>query len=210
MKKNFFVAFVILLFASCQKEVDGGLSGGTVADYQPVSANSEWNYTSTSIGNYTLKSIGADTMINGRRYYKFDNITSQGTARAYLAKVGGVYWQYGEAPVGGVVLEQIYLKDSAIGTNWTNTISVSGFNNYHKYTVSARDLQRTVNGNSFNNVIELTYQLSLDNPLGGVINAGGGKQYYARGVGAIESFFTAGFMGFNISDTTRLTSYTIR
>jgi hypothetical protein len=210
MKKSFFFAVVIILFASCQKEVDGRLGGGSVADFQPVSANSEWNYTSTSIGSYTLKSIGADTMINGRRYYKFDNITSQGTARAYLAKVGGVYWQYGEAPVGGVVLEQIYLKDSAIGTNWTNTISVSGFNNYHKYTVSARDIQRTVNGKSFNNVIELTYQLSLDNPLGGVINAGGGKQYYARGVGAIESFFTAGFMGFNISDTTRLTSYTIR
>jgi hypothetical protein len=211
MKKIFFFTILVFLFSSCQKEVDGTLvGGGSTADYQPVSANSEWNYTSTSIGNYTLKSVGADTMINGRRYYKFDNISSQGSARAYIAKANGVYWQYGESPVGGVVLEQIYLKDSAIGTTWTNTISVGGFSNYHKYTVAAKDIQRTVNGKTFNNVIELTYQMSLDNPLGGVINAGGGKQFYAKGVGAIESFFTVGFLGFNISDTTRLTSYTIR
>ena len=211
MKKILLPIIAVVIFSACQKEIDG-TSGGSVsaADYQPVSANSEWNYTSTSIGNYTVKSIGADTMINGRRYYKFDNISSQGTARAYLAKVNGVYWQYGESPVGGVVLEQIYLKDSAIGTNWTNTISISGFNNFHKYTVTAKDIQRTVNGNTFNNVIELTYEMSLDNPLGGVINAGGGKQYYAKGIGAIESFFTVGFLGFNISDTTRVTSYTIR
>jgi len=210
MKNLFFFVFTITFFSSCQKEVDGTTGATSAGDFQPVSANSEWNYTSTSIGNYTLKALGTDTLINGRRFYKFDNISSQGTSRGYLHKSNGVYWQYAKAPVGGLVVEQVYLKDSAIGTGWTNTISVSGFNNYHKYTVSARDIQRSVNGTTFNNVIELTYELSLDNPLGGVVNAGGGKQYYARGVGAIESFFTAGFMGFNISDTTKLTSFTLR
>jgi hypothetical protein len=221
MKRILFFVFAAIVLASCQKEVDDliGNSGGnggsgnnnTSTDYQPVSANSEWNYSSTSAGNYTLKSLGTDTTINARRYYKFDNSSSQGAERVYLAKSNGVYWQYGESVIGGVVLELIYLKDSAIGTNWTNTISIGGFNNYHKYTVSAKDIQRTVNGKTFNNVIELTYQMSLDDPLGGgILNVGGGKQYYAKGVGPIESYFKVGFLGVNVSDTTKLMSYTIR
>ena len=55
---------------------------------------------------------------------------------ATMSKVNGVYRTYGNFDPVGVVLELIYLKDAAIGTNWTNTISVGGFSNYHKYTVS--------------------------------------------------------------------------
>jgi hypothetical protein len=211
--------FTVLVFSACQKEVgdllgtngNGGGGGSSSSDYQPVSANSEWNYSSTSAGNYTLKSLGSDTMVNGKKYYEFDNISPQGTSRGYISKSNGVYWQYGPSPAGGGLLEQIYLKDSPVGTSWTNTITISGFNNYHKYTVSARDVQRTVNGKTFNDVIELLYEMSLDDPLGGgVLNAGGGKQYFAKGVGPIESYFTVGFMGVNISDTTKVISYTIR
>lgn len=215
MKYLILILFSAFIFTACQKEIDGGSgnggAGSTSSDYQPVTANSEWNYSSTSAGNYSVKSLGTDTTINGKKYYKFDNITPQGAVRSYIAKVNGVYWQYGESPVGGVILEQIFLKDSAIGTNWTNTITISGFNNYHKYTVSARDLQRTVNGKNFSNVIELTYEMSVDDPIGGgVLSTGGGKQYYAKGVGAIESYFNVGFLGISVSDTTKLVSYTIK
>jgi hypothetical protein len=221
MKRTLFFVFASVVFASCQKEVEGdaGNSGGsgggggnnTSTDYQPVSANSEWNYSSTSAGNYTLKALGTDTTINAKRYYEFDNSSPQGAERVYIGKSNGIYWQYGESAVGGIILEQVYLKDSAIGTNWTNTISVGGFNNYHKYTVSARDIQRTVSGKTFNTVIELTYQMSVDDPLGGgILSVGGGKQYYAKGVGPIESYFKVGFLGVNVSDTTKLVSYTIR
>ncbi len=211
MKKFFGFAFIVVLLAACQKEI-ADVTPANTGDYQPVTANSEWSYASTSAGNYSVKSIGTDTTINGRRYYKFDQISTNGTARAYISKLGGVYRQYGNSAIaGGQVVELIYLKDSAIGVNWTNTITVSGFSNYHKYTVSAKGIQRTVNGVVFTNVIELNYEFSLDNPAGGpIINAGGGKQYYAKNVGAIESFFTVGFLGFNTSDTTRLTSHTIR
>jgi hypothetical protein len=208
-----FLSFTILLLtiASCQKELDEGSGGGTAGDYQPVTAGSEWNYTSTSAGNTTTRALGTDTTINGRSYYKFDNVTSAGTARAYISKTNGIYWQYGDFAPAGQVIDLIYLKDSAVGTSWTNTITVGGFSNYHKYTVAAKGIQRTVNGVVFNDVIELNYEFSLDNPLGGpVINAGNGKNYYAKNVGAIEAFFTVGFLGFNVSDTTKLTSFTIR
>lgn len=214
MKHFFLLLFSAAVFASCQKEVDDILGGGNSnsgGDYQPVSAGSEWNYSSTSSGTYSVKSLGTDTTINGRKYYEFDNVSSAGTARSYLSKINGIYRQYGDFAPAGLTLEMIYLKDSATGTTWTETISVGGFSNYHKYTVTARGIQRTVSGKNFSNVIELDYQMSLDDPLtGGVINAGGGKQYYAKNVGAIESFFTVGFFGVNVSDTTKLVSYTIR
>ena len=217
MKRILFFAVVIFVFAACQKEVDdsfgnsGGSGGGNTSDYQPVTANSEWDYLSTNNGPSHVVALGTDTTINGLRYYKFNTTTTAGTERGYISKVNGVYRTYGNfAPVGQVI-ELIYLKDSAIGTNWTNRISVSGFSNYHKYTVAKKDIQHTVVGNTYNSVIELTYDFSVDDPLGGsVISVGGGKYYYAKGVGLIEAYFGFSFFGISATDTTRLLNHTIR
>jgi len=213
------ILFAALVLASCQKEVDGtvgsggggGGGGGSMLDYQPVSANSEWDYTSNTIGPSHMVSLGTDTTINGLRYYKFNTTSGGATERGYISKVNGVYRTYGTFDPTGQVLEMIYLKDSAIGANWTNTITVSGFSNYHKYTVSRRDIQHTVNGRSYNTVIEVTYDFSIDDLLGtGTLRIGGGKYYYAKGVGLIEGYFGVDFFGVTTSDTTKLVSYTIR
>jgi hypothetical protein len=220
MNRILFFVFAAVVLASCQKEVDdlignGGGSGGggnnTPTDYQPISANSEWDYLSTFTGPSHLVALGTDTTINSLRYYKFNTTTNAGTERGYISKVNGIYRTYGNFDPVGLVLELIYLKDAAVGVNWTNTITAGGFNNYHKYTVSKRDIQHTVVGKTYNSVIELTYDFSVDDPLGGpVVNAGGGKYYYAKGVGLIESYFGFSFFGVSSSDTTRLLNYTIR
>ena len=220
MNRILFFCFALVVLFSCQKEVDdlignGGGSGGsnnnTPTDYQPVSANSEWDYLSTNTGHSHLVALGTDTTINSLRYYEFNTTNNAGTERGYMSKVNGVYRTYGNFDPVGLVLELIYLKDAAIGTNWTNTISVSGFSNYHKYTISKRDIQHTVVGKTYNSVIELTYDFSVDDPQGGtVINVGGGKYYYAKGVGLIESYFGFSFSAISSSDTTRLLRYTIR
>ena len=220
MNRILFFCFALVVLFSCQKEVDdlignGGGSGGsnnnTPTDYQPVSANSEWDYLSTYTGPSHLVALGTDTTINNLKYYEFNTTNNAGTERGYMSKINGIYRIYGNFDPVGVVVELIYLKDAAIGTNWTNTISVSGFSNYHKYTVSKRDIQHTVVGKTYNSVIELTYDFSVDDPLGGpVVNAGGGKYYYAKGVGLIESYFGFNFFSVSSSDTTRLLRYTIR
>jgi hypothetical protein len=216
MKQILFLFFIAIAFASCQKEVDGGLGNGgggnnNTSDYQPVSANSEWDYTSTMTGPSHQVALGTDTTINGLRYYKFDITRSSTTQRGYMSKVNGVYRAYGNFDPVGQVVELVYLKDSAVGCNWTNRITVSGFSNYHKYTVSRRDISYTVNGKLFNPVIELNYDFSIDNPLGGgSLTIGGGKYYYAKGVGLIEAYYNFDFFGVSTTDTTRLTNYTIR
>ena len=208
----FFILLSLLFFTACQKEIkeDNSTAGGNASDYQPTTAGSEWNYTSTSAGNYKIVSLGTDSLINGMQYYKFDNINNGISVRFYVNKANGVYRNYGFFPAAAQVIDLIVLKDSAVGTTWTNTITNAGISNYHKYTVHAKDQQRTVNGKNYNNVIELDYELLVDNPLtGGTISAGTGKNYWAKGVGAIESNYDLGFFGVTVKDTTRLISYTI-
>jgi hypothetical protein len=108
MKQFLFVVFMVTVIASCQKEIDGGTGGGgNAGDYQPVTANSEWNYTSTSAGNYNLKALGTDTMINGRRFYKFDRTAAGQSVREYISKVSGVYRSYAEFAPAGQVLDLV-------------------------------------------------------------------------------------------------------
>ena len=214
MKYILFGLFASIMFVSCQKEVDGGTGnagGGATTDYQPVSANSFWDYTSVMTGPSHTVALGVDTLIGALRYYKFDVTRGGASQRAYINKGNGVYRTYGNFDPVGQVLELVYLKDSAVGCNWTNTISVSGFSNYHKYTVSRRDISYTVNGKSYNPVIELTYDFSIDDPLGGgILSIGGGKYYYAKGVGLIEAYYSFDFFGVSSSDTSRLVNYSIR
>lgn len=220
MGRILLVAFITFLFIGCQKEVEdiiggsgnsGGGTTGSNSDYQPVSANSEWDYTSTANGSSHLVALGSDTLINGLKYYEFNNTAGGATERGYFSKVNGVYRTYAEFAPAGQVIELVYLKDEPVGSNWTNTITVNGFSNYHKYTVSKRDMQHSVNGKNYNSVIEVNYVFSVDDPLnGGIINIGDGKYYYAKGVGLIEAYVGFSYMGISSSDTTRLVNYTIR
>ncbi|MER3498585.1 MAG: hypothetical protein C4308_08095 [Chitinophagaceae bacterium] len=205
---------VTLLFTACQKEIsDEVTGGGNAGDYQPVSANSEWNYHSTSQGDYTVKAVGTDTMINGLRYYSFDNINAGITQRFYVSKERGVYHEYTFFPPAATKLDIVVLKDSAVGTSWINTLNRGGVFSYHKYTILAKGQQRTVNGKTFNDVIEVDYEMSIDDPFGGntPLKLGTGKNYWAKNVGAIESFYNISFLGMPlVTDTTKLVSYTIR
>jgi hypothetical protein len=90
MNRILFFVFAVVVLASCQKEVDdlignGGGSGGgnnnTPTDYQPVSANSEWDYLSTNTGPSHLVALGTDTTINSLRYYKFNTTTNAGNRK---------------------------------------------------------------------------------------------------------------------------------
>ncbi len=207
MKKWLLTLFVISVFTfvACQKEIDANIIG----DYQPVSAGSEWNYTSSATGNFTILSLGDDTTINAKKYYSFERSSGGAsgiTTKLYRSKLNSVYRQIGASAPFTTIVESIYLKDTAVGVSWTDTINVGGVNNYHKYTIAAREGQRVVNGEKYFKVIEVDYQLSIASPLGN-INAGNGKNYFAKNVGSVESILSIGFGGVNFSDTSRLMSF---
>jgi hypothetical protein len=220
MKKNLTALAVALVLLSCQKEADftnapannnnstninnGGNSGGTSNnDYQPTTANSKWNMKSTSFGDYTLTSLGTDSIVNNVKFYKFDHSVG---GRQYISKENGVYKNLAFfQQLGGMVIST-YLKDVAAGSTWTDVLSAAGTSVSMKYTVAQVGGQRTVNGKAYTNVMKVTYEQSA---MG--ITTAIGEQYYAKGVGPIESVARMDMFGMQATlDSTYLVSSVIK
>ena len=203
------LALSCLLF-SCQKE-KGEEPEGTVSpsgDYFPSSAGSEWKMSSTSLGEYTVTSLGTDSTINGKKYYKFDH--SKG-GRQYVNKEDGIYTAYAHVPQIAQSVNMIILKDATAGTTWTNSITSNGIPMEYKYKILSKDTDKTVNGKVFNNVIAVEYEVSMKEPLTGTsFSFGKGRQYYAKGVGGIAGAFEVGTPGSVVKDSTYIVSYTIK
>ena len=203
------LALTCLLF-SCKKESDEDVTTGpgTGGDYFPSTAGSSWNLSSTSLGNYTVTSLGTDSTINGKKYFKFDN--SKG-GRQYLNKENGVYTTYAHVPEIGQSVNMIVLKDAAVGTTWTNTVTVNGIPMSYTYKVISAGTDKTVDGKTYKDVIAIEYTVSMKEPTTGTtFNFGKGRQYYAKGIGGIAGAFEVGMPGNTVTDSTYLKSYIIK
>jgi hypothetical protein len=213
MKKFFSIAFVAIscVFVSCQKEVENDnptSTGSSQDDYFPSTKGSQWKLNSSTSGEYYVTALGEDTLIGNDRYYKY-NLSAGG--RQYLSKTNGVYTSYAYVPQAGQSVKMISLKDAPAGTTWNNVLTTPSGNINYKYQVTGRDLEKTVNGTTFKNVIAVQYDLLIDDPMNGQqVKYGSGRHYYAKGVGAIASSFDVNFMGITSRDTTYLASYTIK
>lgn len=210
MKKVITAFAAALVLFSCQKEADftteptnSNNSGGTSHnDYQPTTANSKWNMRSTSLGDYTFVSLGTDSMINNKKFYKFDHSVG---GRQYISKENKVYQTVAFFPQTGGWITNTYLKDAAVGTTWNDVLPASGANVTMAYTVASVGGQRTVNGKAYSNVIKLTY---VQSAMG--MTTGAGEQYFAKGVGPIESVARMDMLGVQATiDSTYLVSSAI-
>ena len=206
-------ALVLTCFLfSCEKEksTDEETSGsGSGNDYQPTTAGSEWRMSSTTAGDYTITALAGDTVIGGKKFFKFDNSSSE--ERVYINKDNGVYTQYAPIPIGDESFEMIVLKDAPVGTTWKSRVDFQGFFNEFTYKVVSRDADKTVNGKTYNNVITVAYEVTMPNPLGGgTLKFATGRAYYSKGIGPIASSFKMDFMGNEREDSTYLASYIIK
>ena len=202
------LALSCFLFA-CQKEnSDSEGTGGLGDDYQPATAGSEWNYKSTLAGNYKLTALGTDSVINGEKYYKFDN--SWG-GRQYMYKNNGVYSSFATSLEGDKKIIATYLKDAPVGTTWSQTYNNQGTISTYTYKIVSRDAAKTVDGKNYTNVITVEYEGHVQNPMGGgSLKFATGRSYTAKGIGGIASSYKLDLMGFEMEDSTYLTSYTIK
>lgn len=214
MKTKIFIALsaCVMAFAACQKENkdDNTDTGGNTTDYQPTSAGSTWQYNSSHDGVYTETATGTDTTIGGQKFFAFDNDLS---GRRYINKNGGIYTSFGPVPQLDTALTLLYLKDAPAGTTWPNVGVYSGIPITLNYTIASRDGEMTVNGNNFKDVIALNFTVTTANPLTGeTISLATGKQYYAKGVGAITSTLHLAVPNTTISidDSTYLDHYQIK
>jgi len=204
----------VLVMAACQKEhSDDTTNNGSTTDYQPTTAGSTWQYSSTSQGNYTETATGTDTTISGQQFSAIDNSVS---GRRYVNKNNGTYTSYGRFPQLDTTLQLTYLKDAAAGTSWEDDkiYTINSFPVPIKvtYTIASRDNDKTVNNITYKNVIAVNTTISANIPLTGEVNVAQAQQFYAKGVGLILQTFSAQVPGSQttVSDSTYLLSSTIK
>jgi len=211
MKPFLSIAAIALccLLSSCQKEDSSEEdSSGSGSDYQPTSAGSEWNVHSNLAGTYKLVALGTDTLIDGAKFYKFDNSVF---GRQYIGKSNGVYTSHSATVQSNQKITMVMLKDAPVGTAWTNTVSNQGTVSQYTFKIVSRDGEKTVNGKTYKDVIAVEYEGVMQDPMGGgTIKFTTGRTYTAKGVGAIAGSSKIDLMGFTMEDSTYLVSYTIK
>lgn len=202
------LALSCLLF-SCEKESSNGEeTSGSGTDYQPTTAGSEWTYNSTTAGTYKIVSLGTDSLIDGKKFFKFDN---NKVGRQYMSKIDGVYSAYATSLEGNKKITAVTLKDAPVGTTWTNMFNNQGTISNYTYKIISRDGDKTVNGKTYNNVIAVEYEATTQNPLGGgTLKFASGRTYTAKGIGGISASYKMDLFGIVMEDSTYLVSYNIK
>jgi len=193
------------VFTQCKK------TSSSPGDYSPLTAGSTWTYTDNNGATYKLTATNKDTVAAGHTYRVLTNSSGPNN---YLGKNGNEYYRFGSLSTIGVNnVEELYLKDNE-GVNGTWKISQSF--NYPgipipltaelSYTIKSKGGTHTVNGKTFNNVIQVHLEIGIT----GFATVGNGDFYYAEGVGMIENAVTVTLSGQNITSTTTLVSYEIK
>jgi hypothetical protein len=207
MKTKLFLALAAftLTFAACQKENDDTGDGGSTDSYQPTSAGSTWQYNSTSSGTFSETATGTDTTIDGQTYAAFDNTEG---GRRYVNNNNGIYTSYGAVPQFpqlDTTISLLYLKDAPVNNSWTNASVYRNIPITLTHIITSRDGEMTVNNQTFQDVITVDITLAAAG-----FTIGSGKQYYAKGVGAISSTMHLQYQTVDLSDSTYLVSYDIK
>lgn len=227
MKMNaFYFLSALLIFSSCSKKDDTPATPPSADTYINTNAGSSWNYheVNSSTGtaqpsDYTLTSSNKDTTINSRSYHIY-NYSYGGNQ--YLNISGNDYYQYDSVPGGlGKVFERLYLKDNvAVGSSpWTQdiniilpgpipiplTVTISN-------KIAEKGISRTVNGNTYSDVIHVSSSLSSSSIPGGLTSSI--DSYYAKNYGLIEnsSVVDLDYLGVteHINIVTQLTSANLK
>ena len=217
MRFNFSLAiiFIAILFSSCQKDftVETGLlpgggsnnanSGCKNCVYYPVCSGSVYKYSDTSAGSstataysYTLTYI-KDSLIESKTYKKF---TGAGQPNTFFNCTSGVSTAIvlNGSTQGGILLPYVKIttlkENAAVGTSWSDTITLNGQDAVYTYTIVSKGTGRTVAGTTYADVIHVHEQTTLD-LMGTVIPAGQSEYYFAKGIGLIESLSIDDFTG---------------
>jgi hypothetical protein len=195
---------IILIFTNCSKNSDT-----PAANYSPTTEGSSWTYVSgTNI--FRLTATNRDTVAAGKTYKV---LTNSNGPNNYVAKVGNDYYRFAAvAAIGSNGVEELYLKDNQdVNATWSTrqNFTAPGFGQLTadlKYTIKSKGASRVVSGKTYNNVIQVRSDISVQ-----TLSVGGGDFYYAEGIGLIESNIAIAVPGLtNISEVQSLTAYEIK
>ncbi len=212
MSKKLLRLFGILCFislmVSCEKETSvengftpapGNNNGGNTNDVCKSCAYVPWcdstSYTfidTTSTGAATSTSslsLLSDTTIAGVVYTK--SLIDGGYTYHNCTNGVSTVITYNATTTGGSTVTEfkttLLKENDPVGSTWTDVYNNNGTNVDYKYTIMAKSINRTVLGVNYADVIQVHLTVSTTVPILGTVVASEGDNYYARGIGMIES-----------------------
>jgi len=166
------------------------------ADYFPNTINSNWTYNNNYLNNDTVNysvSNYVGVVSGGYTYNIFVPSDTINYGLSYYRKDGsGNYYQYAYLDdSASAPIDFIFLKDNvAQGSTWSTPVVTTIFNGAstnlkYNYTIVGKNISHSVNGTSYNNVIEVQTDVMY------YINGSYQKadtffDYYALGIGWID------------------------
>jgi hypothetical protein len=200
MKRNLLVilALVTLFYTSCKKD-RANAAPSSADSYFPVTAGSTWRYYDLvqdgSTDTITIKMLGSTSTINNKTYYNVSSTsTNNGAGTEYFYAANHMYAIRALNAYAGTVIELKLFNDTAsVGNNLVSTPTDNGLVDVIPArtinTVIAKDLTKTINGQTFTNVIHTQVDFQYD--YSGVYQTGFLYDFYlAKGIGMIESQLT--------------------
>ncbi len=195
--------FLIVIASSCQKELnfEGGGAPPTgnlvclTCDYMPMCDSTRLNFVDSTGGTGTDRSfvydVNADTTINGAAFKKIKEVGSG--QNTYLNCDGNVISNFiaSGTGIGGSVITnymQIALKaNEAVGATWSDQFVANGLTTVSRYQIIEKNITRQVFDSTYSNVIYVRDTMVVVVPILGETILAVRKNYFARGIGLIES-----------------------
>lgn len=180
-------------------------AGPTSTDYYPLTNTTWWSYDDANLIDTVVNTVIGAATYNGNSYKEIEENSPAGTIvdTAHIRKSGNDYHQwtttdglsYQFAFDNPVFTDIIILKENApTNTTWSNTYSgtFSGIAASVKYDfkIASANTSITVNGVTYNNVIHVTYDVSVS-AMGlpfTIIETD--ENYYAKGIGPLKPIST--------------------
>ena len=209
MKKLIFALFSICMIAISCKKHDPDPVASTSKPYSNSTVGSNWIYELKTQDQTTLDTIttldtsrviSGDTTIGSKNYTRVEHNNGSHT---YYNVTGNDYFQFQHFVIPATIdtsIEALYLKDNvAVNGNWSQNLNVTvnigipvNLTITITSTIKGTGLTRTVNGNTYNDVIWVATNLTAP----GVTITSDINNYYARNIGLIEGNYDIDVSGF--------------
>jgi len=179
---------------TCMFSVAVSGSGTTVTDYFPTTVNSNWLYYNSDIADTVRYTVDNSTYSVGGHTYSvfFENYSGGGYL--YRKDGAGNYYTYDYYDSTTSFVDYVFLKDNvANGTQWESpalatTYFATADSAKIRYTMVNNSTSLTVNGITFNNVIQVKQDYLYRNKSTGAYGSALALYwYYAQGVGRIST-----------------------
>jgi hypothetical protein len=205
MKKIIISALFIASMATSCKKDDPGTGTPTISKFITTTPGTTWTYQTTDnstseVSTYTRTSSDRDTTINSKLYHIFNNTDVNGTTEAYYNNTGNDYYQFSTLAPGLDPIDLNYLNDTKIlGETWNQSFSIPVPNApipglmltvRINYSVVEKGNSLVVNGKTYNNVVKVKSNITIDPFFGiSVSTTSNIFNYYAPKYGLIKSDF---------------------